>query len=100
MQLVVVIHFLLSVCFPLGGSWHWIVLLLTLWDFIQKNMQQYLLDLIRSMMQDEHHVPRGVLYANLRTAVQRDLSENLNRLLLKNRIEISKTVNDILITLK
>jgi len=97
---VVVIHFSLSVCFPLGGSWHWIVLLLTLWDFIQKNMQQYLLDLIHSMMQDEHHVPRGVLYAQLRTAVQRDLSENLNRLLEKNRIEISKTVNDILITLK
>ena len=97
---MVVIHFLLSVCIPLGGSLHWIVILLTLWDFIQKNMQQYLLDLIRSMMQDEHHVPRGVLYANLRTAVQRDLSENLNRLLEKNRIEISKTVNDILITLK
>ena len=97
---MVVIHFLLSVCFPLVGSWHWIVLLLTLWDFIQKNMQQYLLDLIRSMMQDEHHVPRGVLYAQLRTAVQRDLSENLNHLLEKNRIEISKTVNDILITLK
>ena len=98
---MVVIHFFIICLFdPLGSSWHWIVLLLTLWDFIQKNMQQYLLDLIRSMMQDEHHVPRGVLYANLRTAVQRDLSENLNRLLLKNRIEISKTVNDILITLK
>ena len=98
---MVVIHFFIICLFdPLGGSWNWIVLLLTLWDFIQKNMQQYLLDLIRSMMQDEHHVPRGVLYANLRTAVQRDLSENLNRLLLKNRIEISKTVNDILITLK
>ena len=98
---MVVIHFFIICLFdPLGGSWQWIVLLLTLWDFIQKNMQQYLLDLIRSMMQDEHHVPRGVLYANLRTAVQRDLSENLNRLLLKNRIEISKTVNDILITLK
>ena len=98
---MVVIHFFIICLFdPLGGSWHWIVLLLTLWDFIQKNMQQYLLDLIRSMMQDEHHVPRGVLYANLRTAVQRDLSENLNHLLEKNRIEISKTVNDILITLK
>lgn len=97
---MVIIHFLLSVCFPLGDSWHWVVLLLTLWDFIQKNMQQYLLDLIRSMMQDEHHVPRGVLYAQLRTAVQKDLSENLNHLLEKNRIEISKTVNDILITLK
>ena len=98
---MVVIHFFIICLFdPLGGSWNLIVLLLTLWDFIQKNMQQYLLDLIRSMMQDEHHVPRGVLYANLRTAVQRDLSENLNRLLLKNRIEISKTVNDILITLK
>lgn len=95
-----IIHYFIICLFP---TW-WQLALdsppVHLVGFYSKEYEQYLLDLIRSMMQDEHHVPRGVLYSQLRTAVQRDLSENLNHLLEKNRIVISKTVNDILITLQ
>lgn len=48
-------------------------------------------------MPDENHVPQGVLYAKLKNAVQKDLSESLNSLLEEKRLSYSRTINDILI---
>lgn len=61
--------------------------------------EQYIIAKIQELMPDEHHVPRGVLYSQLKTAVQKDLSEALNNLLKQEEIAFSKTLNDILINI-
>lgn len=50
-------------------------------------------------MPDEHHIPHGVLYSQLKTAVQKDLSEKLNQLLKSKRLTYNKTLNDLLINI-
>lgn len=50
-------------------------------------------------MPDEKVVPQGVLYAKLKTSVQKDLSQILSNLYNTGKIKYSKTLNDILITI-
>ena len=61
--------------------------------------EQYIIAKIRELMPDEHHVPHGVLYSQLKTAVQKDLSEKLNQLLKSKRLTYNKTLNDLLINI-
>lgn len=61
--------------------------------------KQYIFAKIRELLPDEHHVPRGVLYSQLKTAVQKDLSETLNKLLKQKELRYSKTLNDLLINI-
>lgn len=59
--------------------------------------EDYIIDKIKTLMPQENHIPRGVLYSKLKTAVQTDLSETLNTLLKQRKLTYSKTLNDILI---
>lgn len=61
--------------------------------------EQYIINKIKDMMPDEHHIPKGVLYSQLKTAVQKDLSETLNKLLKQKELTYSKTLNDLLINI-
>ena len=61
--------------------------------------EQYIIAKIRELMPDEHHIPHGVLYSQLKTAVQKDLSEKLNQLLKSKRLTYNKTLNDLLINI-
>ena len=61
--------------------------------------EQYIIAKIRELMPDEHHIPHGVLYSQLKTAVQKDLSEALNNLLKQEEIAFCKSLNDILINI-
>lgn len=61
--------------------------------------EQYIIKKIQDMMPDEHHIPKGVLYSQLKTAVQKDLSETLNKLLKQKELRYSKTLNDLLINI-
>lgn len=61
--------------------------------------EQYIIKKIQAMMPDEHHIPKGVLYSQLKTAVQKDLSETLNKLLKQKELRYSKTLNDLLINI-
>ena len=61
--------------------------------------EQYIIAKIQGLMPDEHHIPHGVLYSQLKTAVQKDLSEALNNLLKQEEIAFHKTLNDILINI-
>lgn len=59
--------------------------------------EQYIIAKIQSMMPDEHHIPKGVLYSKLKTEIQKDLSEALSNLLKQEKITFQKTLNDLLI---
>ena len=61
---------------------------------------QYIITKIQGLMPDEHHIPQGVLYARLKTAVQKDLSQILASLFKSGKIKYDKTLNDILIYIK
>ena len=52
--------------------------------------EQYIIGKIQELMPDEHHIPHGVLYSQLKTAVQKDLSEALNNLLKDPQRHINK----------
>lgn len=59
--------------------------------------EQYIINKIQSMMPDSHHIPQGVLYSRLKTAIQEDVSSLLSSLFKTGKISYSKTLNDILI---
>lgn len=61
---------------------------------------QYIITKIQELMPDEHHIPHGVLYARLKTAVLKDLSQILASLFKSGKIKYDKTLNDILIYIK
>lgn len=61
--------------------------------------EAYILQKINELLPDEHHVPRGVLYTQLKTEIQKDLSKALNNLLTQEEITCQKTLNDILINI-
>lgn len=61
--------------------------------------EEYVISKISELMPDEKVVPQGVLYAKLKTAVQKDLSQILSNLYNTGKIKYSKTLNDILITI-
>ena len=61
------------------------------------DFNDYIVKKIKELMPGENHIPQGVLYAKLKNAVQRDLSESLNTLLEEKRLSYSRTINDILI---
>lgn len=48
-------------------------------------------------MPDEHQDPQGVLYTALKSAVQKDLADTLNKLLQAKKLSYNKTLNDLLI---
>lgn len=62
--------------------------------------EEYVISKIKELMPDEHHIPQGVLYARLKTAVQKDLSQILSNLFKIGKIKYDKTLNDILINIK
>lgn len=62
--------------------------------------EQYIIAKIKGMMPDEHHIPRGVLYSKLKTAVQKDVSDVLTALYRAGKITYNKTLNDLLINIK
>lgn len=62
--------------------------------------EQYVIKKIRESSGDNHHIPHGVLYSQLKTAIQKDLSACLNSLFGKGEITSRKTLNDILINIK
>lgn len=61
--------------------------------------EQYIIAKIKELLPEEHQVPRGVLYSQLKIAVQKDLSKALNSLLVQEEIKFQKTLNDILINI-
>ncbi len=62
--------------------------------------EQYIIIKIKDMMPDEHHIPRGVLYSKLKTAVQKDVSDILTALYKAGKVTYNKTLNDLLINIK
>ena len=62
--------------------------------------EEYVISKIKELMPDERHIPQGVLYARLKTAVQKDLSQILSNLFKIGEIKYDKTLNDILINIK
>lgn len=60
---------------------------------------QYILDKIKELMPDEHHVPRGVLYSKLKTSVQADLSALMRKLCKEKKILANRTLNDIILNI-
>lgn len=61
--------------------------------------EEYIINKIKSLYPDEKHIPQGVLYARLKTAIQEDVSNALSRLYKSGEIKYHKTLNDILITI-
>ncbi len=59
--------------------------------------EEYIISKIRELYPDEKHIPQGVLYAKLKTAIQKDVSKTLSNLFQNGKVEYSKTLNDILI---
>lgn len=55
--------------------------------------------MIRKLYPSENQVPQGVIYVRLKTSIQKDLSEILSNLYNNGKIQYSKTLNDILITI-
>lgn len=62
--------------------------------------EEYVISKIKELMPDEHHIPQGVLYARLKTEVQKGLSQILSNLFKIGKIRYEKTLNDILIHIK
>lgn len=62
--------------------------------------EEYVISKIKELVPDEHHIPQGVLYARLKTEVQKDLSQILSNLFKIGKIRYEKTLNDILIHIK
>lgn len=61
--------------------------------------EDYVIDKIMGLYPDEKHIPRGVLYAKLKSAIQKDVSKILSNLYQNGKIQYSETLNDILITI-
>lgn len=61
--------------------------------------EEYVISMIRKLYPSENQVPQGVIYARLKTSIQKDLSEILSNLYNNGKIQYSKTLNDILITI-
>lgn len=58
---------------------------------------QYILSLLKEMMPPENHIPRAVLYEDLKVRVQKDVSAILNRLYKERKILVHRTINSIMI---
>jgi len=61
--------------------------------------EDYIIEKIRELMPDSHHIPQGVLYSKLKTEIQKDVSSILNNLFNNGAIAYNKTLNDILINI-
>ena len=61
--------------------------------------EEYIIGKIGELMPASNRVPQGVLYSQLKRAVQRDLAEVLGVLLKSKRLRYNKTLNDILINI-
>ncbi len=61
--------------------------------------KQYIIDKIKELLPDEHSIPHGVLYSQLKTAIQKDVSHILNTLLKDKQITYSRTLNNLLINI-
>lgn len=62
--------------------------------------EQYILSKIEQLMPDEHQVPRGVGYTQLKNAIQEDVSNILTSLFKAGRVTYNKTLNGIIINVK
>lgn len=62
--------------------------------------EEYVLAKIKQLLPEPNVVPKGVVYANLKTEIQKDLSETLKSLFLQKKVTYQRTLNDILITIK
>lgn len=61
--------------------------------------EEYVLAKIKQLLPEPNVVPKGVVYANLKTEIQKDLSEALKSLFLQKKVAYQRTLNDILITI-
>lgn len=61
--------------------------------------KKYIIEKIRELMPDEHHVPHGVLYSKLKTSVQADLSAMMRKLCKEKKILANRTLNDIILNI-
>lgn len=61
--------------------------------------EEYIIRKIGELMPAGNRVPQGVLYSQLKRAVQRDLAEVLGVLLKSKLLRYNKTLNDILINI-
>jgi hypothetical protein len=61
--------------------------------------EEYVLAKIKQLLPEPNVVPKGVVYANLKTEIQKDLSKILNSLYKSQKVTCRKTLNDILITI-
>lgn len=59
--------------------------------------EQYIIQKIKELLPDEHHIPQGVLYSKLKTEIQKEVSSILSNLFKSGKITYNKTLNDILI---
>lgn len=59
--------------------------------------EQYIIQKIKELLPDSHHIPQGVLYAKLKTEIQKDVSSLLSNLFKSGKITYRKTISDILI---
>lgn len=62
--------------------------------------EEYVIAKIKQLLPEPNVVPKGVVYANLKTEIQKDLSKILNSLYKSQKVTCRKTLNDILITIK
>lgn len=62
--------------------------------------EQYILSKIEQLMPDEHQVPRGVGYTQLKNAIQEDVSKILTSLFKVGKVTYNKTLNGIIINVK
>ncbi len=62
--------------------------------------EQYILSKIEQLMPDEHQVPRGVGYTQLKNAIQEDVSKILTSLFKAGKVTYNKTLNGIIINVK
>lgn len=61
--------------------------------------EEYVLAKIKQLLPEPNVVPKGVVYANLKTEIQKDLSEALKSLFQQKKVAYQRTLNDILITI-
>lgn len=65
--------------------------------FLKTMEEEYIITKIKELMPDEHQDPQGVLYTALKSAIQKDLADTLNKLLRDKKLSYNKTLNDLLI---
>lgn len=61
--------------------------------------EEYVLAKIKQLLPESNVVPKGVVYAKLKTEIQRDLSGTLKSLFQQKKVAYQRTLNDILITI-